>query len=356
MSKAMIDDYRSMKEFNKITFSGYKIIDVVKKMLDSIVKSKIENSCYWCAELLCSGHYEELWEVILFYYSKHVHIANPKLAIYLDSKMTNFKENMNDAENSQEQLNFRNEQPFRVMFCEIITILCLSDKKYTLQPVSVPEDDYDLINLKNNLCAPDLSEGEKVVKPDDPKELVVIMNELLYNISTSISSTTKSYYWVEWLLGYAKLCKKKKQICLIEKREYVNVEEKYQRNIVWLIWEAIKQESKKRNTLINKIINSLFSLFTVRYSETHNTKRKHLLLFSITLLTNSNIINNIEIVKDKSKLSCVMTQLDTIFMQVKENEIKTKDDKEDKEPSSTGSTIDKMKIINNFEQTYIPRI
>ena len=38
---------------------------------DPMIQEKIEVSCYWCAELICSGHYMELWELLFLYYTKY---------------------------------------------------------------------------------------------------------------------------------------------------------------------------------------------------------------------------------------------------------------------------------------------
>ena len=317
-----ITDERSMGEFAKITFSGYKTIQATKKLLDSLSTSKIEASCYWTAELVCSGHYADLWETIFLFYGRNVHVANPKLAIYLGGKLNKFKENMNNASSAQEQLNFRNEPAFRHLFCEIVTVLCLSDKKFTLQYARVPDEDFDLIVLKTNLIAPDFRHGERIILPDDPKELLVTVNELQYNMSLGVSNTMRAYYWVEWLLEYAKLCKKRKQPCLLQARsEMLNdiVDTKFHRNAVWLIWDAILHEAKeKRSDMVNKVVSALFQMFTLRYSEVHNTRRKSLIYFAVTLLTNcaSGAVEDSVMVRDKTRLACMMAQIDAVFAQV----------------------------------------
>lgn len=320
--KSLIDDDRPPSSFKGVTFSGFKSTIVMQRLADSMNREKIEDACYWCAELICAGHYMELWETLIQFYCKYIHISNPKLSIYMASKLQRFRENMNSVENDQEQLEFRNESGFRSLFMEFIVILCTSPKKYTVQPVKVSHDDFNMLKLKCLLQAPDLSSCEKILKDEDPKELIIAINELSYNLTESVANTLRAYYWYEWIIEYSKLCKKEKQPCRIVKRddiESVIIDDKYATNPVWLIWILLKDHAVKRGKMYERIVNSLFEIFCLRYTEVCNTKRRTVVYFAISILTTNIVFSEYEIVKDKRLLSCILSQSYTIFSQVKEH-------------------------------------
>lgn len=293
-----IVDIRTSKDFLKCTFSNFKKVDVQKELQNSILKNQIESACYWSAELICSGHFEELWDIIFLIMSKYIHLGNPRLAIYINLRCNKFKEIVNtyDVDN---EIEMRNNINIRVMFAEICCVLCLSDKLPAFEPIKILPGEFTIMEMSTKFKAPDVNFGISVSKPNDPKEIYVAINELAYNLKIT-KNLLNGCYWVEWIIEYDKLCKKHKKTLECEVRDFVDIQNKKLINDpVWIIWELLLQSSKE-DPNINSCLLALLNLYSLKFTQSSKNKRKYILYLAIELLTNSPSLT-IDIITDNSK-------------------------------------------------------
>lgn len=321
MEDIIINDIRL--KFQKTTFSNYKKNDVLKKLVQSIYYQKIEESFFWTCELLCSNMLIELWDIYLNIMSKYIHIHNPKLPIYINKKFGDFKE-IAEYEN---ELHLRNNKSIRNILCSITLILCLSEKHTILDNLNY-KFNFQIENLYENLKADNIEYINYIYKKDDPKEYIIPFNELIYHLQKTKLKTDVNF-WINWIIEYDKLCSKKKKFILCCQRDfYINKNEKISKNIIWIIWDIILKLSKEKNKIIENIIHNLFQLFIIKYKISLNNKRIYIIYHCIEILLLDNKIDfNILILKNKEHLNNLENNINIIFEQIKEKEIKENDEK-----------------------------
>lgn len=317
---SMINDIRTPSQFKGISFSKYKKTDVRNQLIKNMINGKIEPASYWAVELICAGHYMELWETILHYVGKHIHLGNPKLVIYLEMRYTIFRNIMAQGHYLTE-LELRNNDKIRKLFAEVISMLTLSNKKHSFESIKINRvEEFDMTQMTERLKAPHVRYIEGIFQKEDPKELYIAMNEFAYNISPERSNMMTACYWIEWVIEFDIICRKRKEDCLCQRRNTIPVETKYQRDIIWLIWDCLmKYSDEKKNPFIDKIMKSIMNLFCIKYTTGACKRRRYLLYYAVALLTEP-VPTNVEIVSRKEFVQNVVDKINELYKQIKKNE------------------------------------
>jgi hypothetical protein len=351
-----IADKRKNVEFRGITFSKYKKSDAKRELLKYLMDGKIEPACYWCAEFICAGHFVDVWEIVLLFMGKHIHLGNPKLPIYLQTRYETFKNIVMNGYVGNE-IKMRNNLKIRELFAEIVSILCLSRKKHPLSKIKFDNADFNMANLSQKLKAPNVSYANIIFMKEDPNDFFVAINELGYHLSKDSYNNAMACYWVEWLLEYENVMKKQKQKVIVGRRPHVPVNSKEQMDIVWIVWDILLLEARNKTSGHVKIIRALLDLFCIRWSSGVKRKRRWLIYFAISLITE--VFNTqISIFTNKEKIVYIKNQINIIYRQIKQNEIKPATDylfnnsftNNEKNLKKTIAKLEKMSSVD-----YIPR-
>lgn len=314
-----INDMRQANDFKGVSFSDYKKGDVKKQLIDAMLCNKLETACYWSAELICAGHFSDLWEIILYFTSKHIHIGNPKIAIYLEMRYNIFRNIMNKA-NIVNEIDARNDEECRKLFAEVMITLSLSQRKMSFEEVKIKRhEDFDMTYMKERLKAASMKYAEPFFMQKDPKEIFIALNEFAYSISSESANITNACYWFEWLIEFDASCKKRKLQCKCEPRNHP-IEAKFRSDVIWVLWDAIMYYGEALNIpLVTKTLQSLLRLFCIRYTNACGKRRKYMLYYAISLITET-VPVNIHLVENKDLLSSGLSKVNFIYKQVKKNE------------------------------------
>ena len=343
-----INDKRSMADFRGVSFSQFQKSKVKSELLLSLVNNKLEPACYWVAELVCAGHFIDIWDVIILFFSRYIHLGNPKLPIYIAMRFNNFKDIISNGYVGNE-LSLRNNVKVRQLFSEIICILTQSRKKHSFEVVKILKaDEFDMTHMASKLKAPSIDFAKDVFKSDDPKELYIAMNEFAYHLSKASRNSVMACYWLEWLLEFETQCKNNKTVCIAETRTFPPILDKFAKDPIWLIWEILLQEVKK-DLLLTKIIKALLDIFCIKYTSSSKKKRRFILYFAINLLTET-VDVKIDFMGNKPLIDSAMKNIGLVYKDVKKNEVTLGDDYlfMGGEKSNLDKTIERLEKMNDF--------
>jgi hypothetical protein len=106
-------------------------------------------------------------------------------------------------------------------------------------------------------------------------------------------------------------------------------------------------------------MDALLSLFTLRYSSGCQKKRRNILYFAISLLT-ENSISTEEIIRPSQQeiVGNILRKSNIVYQQIKKNEESPGMEYlfKDAKSSNLDKTIEKLETMNSFGESFIPRV
>lgn len=362
--KYEINDVRTKKDFSRISFSGYKRTEVESLLKKNILENKIEQAQYWCAELVCIGDFDKLWEVFFLLSSKNIHIANPRLFPYLHAKY-NLYESIKSTGYHDYEIAMRNNNKIRECFSEIVCVLCLSPKMPVLTPLKMKKNELSILNLQGMLYAETTDHGRKFLKGDDPEELLISVNELAYlcfeNTSQCINKLHNVIFWLHWILSYEEHCRINKMPfeCATRQANDNSLTLSHKKDVVWIIWDIILesnltttlQESSRKT--IHRILESLIFFYKKKFTHSCKKRKITLLYYAFQLLFMSPDMNIKLLSNDGRNVTETIKQnINIIYEKIKENEITPETDYlfDDIDNSSNNreKTQKRLEMMNSF--------
>ena len=86
-----------------------------------------------------------------------------------------------------------------------------------------------------------------------------------------------------------------------------------------MVWELLLIMGEKKSLQIKNILLALLDLFCIRYTTSAKNKRKYILYFAVSLLT-QNVNLDIPLYSNSSIIEKVTEKINIIYKQVKKNE------------------------------------
>jgi len=289
-----IFDTRTIVDFQKFTFSGHLRTHVYKVLEENIKLGHADYACYWSLELLCSGIIHSLWQTLFEATAHHINRAAPNAFLHLLHMYEKFA-----PYESQYSLmsitDMRNNKDVRVLVCDTVAAITLCRKhKLPLLPRIKPEHDFKQLTLQENLKSPSANYGRALIQKDDPVELYVPFNELVYCLRPESRDSTKAFYWISWMLAYSSIYKKQnKQPLLCGYRENIFIDDKFARYSIWLIWSAIHDAARNspQSGTLAPYIDALYKFHCLRWTPTVLKSRLCFLVTAVLFVCESTTLD-----------------------------------------------------------------
>ena len=277
LSGTRIDDSRT--SFTQQSFSGYKKTELFQSVFKNMVRGDLEAVCQAAVEIHISGWIHNLWEKMVIFSSKQIHLKNPMLPQFMLHHFTQHYQQL--LEKNEKGLETRNMVSSRVNLAQALTVLTLSIKGSLPTLKKIPDHEFDLRTQCHQFAATDTKLVSQILRPEDPPELRITLNEFASHLVKR--NGPRCLYWLNWMIQWEKLFSKRYKSYPCAPRPFKLVAAQYHREMVWILWTLLLTVSKGQQ--FHTHIESLCKLYQVQFTGGKKTSRQSLLIHAVMFFT-----------------------------------------------------------------------
>ena len=276
----------------KVSYTGHPKTAVLGAWQKCLQKQQYEEACHWTAELDASGWQADIWQKLIVYASKHVHMHCPKLPLllarnyaYYQLYLTQHAQRIGEPTHQP-----RNHPQLQQNLCQLIGLVTLSSKgpMYTLPSIDVTKvDDRELVIGTHAWLMPHKSDA-------DNKNVLRMLSTMLCHVENKC--THKMFYWLSVLVEYDKHQKKNKAPITMAGRKPLLPDDRSYKHVyleganatdwVWLLWLGLAQGTMafSKPRACADTLKALCYLFSLDYTTSKRNTRMPLLLHALQLV------------------------------------------------------------------------
>ena len=319
-----INDSRIIKDFKDQVFGGYKLSAASTAFDKALLEDKVEPALHWGLQLLLSGTVQPLWNKLITIACKVINIYNPSLPEFLYNKNHAWlKITENPRYTKDNILALRNHPTVRLLLAEIITVIAISKKRKLNALPRIKKEEFIIDNFKSKLAAKDNSLVDGVFQDGDPAEIRIAANEMAFQLYHG--NLTNTLYWLNWILEWEKINTKKYGKYECASRITPDVDSKFYKDVVWLIWAVINRLRGLKFTItggsINYQIEYLWKMYCFRFTPSARARKLPLIIWAILYMI-ENVDMNIPLVDKPSILFQSLLGMDKIIATLKSQEVR----------------------------------
>jgi hypothetical protein len=317
-----LNDSRTLKDFKKIAFDTHTKSECMKNFEQSCLKSEIEKACYWAYQLLASGYINQIWDKCYNIIYKNINIQNPNSPEWILNKEKLFRKIVSKKEFAKDAILFtRNIQQIRNILTELITFICLSNKrKIDVLTFKFTQNEFDINVFNSKTIHKHKILIKSILGSNDSKEVILACNELYHSILNK--NIQNSIYWITWMYQWEKLNIKKYKVFNVQSRSIEGIDNIYQRDITWLIWSTIQYSSKKlvNDQNLETQLNSLWLLYIFNWKPSCKTKKLNIIIWYISLLISQYSDFSTPVIQNIKLYIKVISNVNLMFKKIKMQE------------------------------------